>query len=95
MTSQKEGFPYTFIEAMLCGTPFISTDVSDIKKFIGEKFIVPFENPKKLEEKIEYIKSNYDTIIKEFNHSFKFSKNEFTKENMVKKTIDIYKKAMI
>jgi len=95
MTSQKEGFPYTFIEAMLYKIPFISTDVSDIKKIIGEKFIVPFEDTKKLEEKIEYVKSNYDTIIKDFTHSFKFATNEFTKENMVKKTIGVYKKAMI
>ncbi len=95
MTSEKEGFPYTFIESLLCKTPFISTNVSDIKKIIGKKFIVPFQNTKKLEEKIDYIKSNYDTIMKDFKPSFEFAKNEFTKENMTLRTIDIYKKVMI
>jgi len=52
ITSQREGFSYTFAESLVLKTPLLSTDVADIKKTIGEKYIVPFDDPKKLSEKI-------------------------------------------
>ena len=95
MTSQREGFPYTFVESMFCQTPFISTPVSDIEKFITPKYIVPFNDKKKLRKKILYAKDNYDQVLQDFNPIFKLAKEKFSVENMTNSVIDIYIKVLI
>ena len=44
MTSDNEGFPYTFVESMFCKTPFISTPVSDMPKILNKDYIIEFNN---------------------------------------------------
>lgn len=92
ITSDREGFPYVFIESLLCKTPVISTDVSDIKDMIGEKYIVPFDKYDKLNEKINYIKDNYGEVVDNFQKTFQFAQDKFTVENMVNETIEVYKR---
>lgn len=95
MSSDNEGFPYTFVETMFCKTPFISTPVSDMEKLLGDKYTIPFSNVEKLSDKIDYIKNNYDEVLKDFQEKFEYAQNKFTIENMVDETIDIYKKVLI
>jgi len=92
MTSDNEGFPYTFIESMFCNTPFLSTPISDIKEFIGEKYIVPFGEYNIFNEKIEYIKNNYSKVEYDFKKVFSEAEKKLTVENMVNETINLYKK---
>lgn len=94
MTSEREGFPYTFVETMLCKTPFISTPVSDIEKFISSKYITPCANVKQLAEKIEFVQQHYDVVRNDFKSIFDLSKQEFSIETMTKKTIEIYHKVL-
>jgi len=91
MTSDREGFPYTFVESMFCKTPFLSTPVSDIETFITAKYIVPFNDVRALSEKIGYIKDNYETVVDDFQKVFDKSENEFSIEHMVNRTIEMYK----
>ena len=95
ITSDREGFPYVFIESLLCKTPVISTDVSDIKDIIGENYIIPFDSYDKLNEKIDYIKNNYNEVLEDFQKKFEYAQKKFTIENMVNETIEIYKKVLI
>lgn len=92
MSSDNEGFPYTFVETMFCKTPFISTPVSDMEKLLGDKYIIPFSNVDKLANKIEYVKDNYEEVITDFQEKFDYAQNKFTIENMVNETIEVYKK---
>jgi glycosyltransferase involved in cell wall biosynthesis len=92
MTSKKEGFPYTFIEAMFHNLPFISTPVSDIEKFIGHDFIVPHNSPEELANKIRYIQNNYNDTLSKFNPIFKKTQAILTLEHMTSETIKIYNK---
>lgn len=94
ITSDREGFPYVFIESLLCKTPVISTNVSDIKDIIGNNYIVPFNDCNKFNEKINYIKNNYDEVLKDFQEKFEYAQNKFTIENMVNETIEVYKKVL-
>ena len=94
ITSDREGFPYVFIESLLCKIPVISTDVSDIKDIIGEDYIVPFNKYNKLNEKINYIKNNYDEVLEDFQEKFDYAQNRFTIENMVNETIEVYKEVL-
>lgn len=94
MTSDNEGFPYTFVETMFCHTPFLSTPVSDIKKIIGKKYIVPFGDVEKISEQIEFIKNNYEEVLRDYQSIFSFSEKKFTLKNMTKETISVYEKVL-
>jgi glycosyltransferase involved in cell wall biosynthesis len=94
MSSDNEGFPYTFVETMFCKTPFISTPVSDMEKLLGDKYTIPFSNVDKLSNKIEYVKDNYKEVIADFEEKFNYAQNKFTIENMVNETIEVYNKVL-
>jgi glycosyltransferase involved in cell wall biosynthesis len=94
MTSDNEGFPYTFVEAMFCHTPFISTPVSDIEKFISPKYTIPFGDDNMLAKKLEDVKNNYAEVEQDFIPIFQNAVHEFTVENMTEQTIKIYKKVI-
>lgn len=95
LTSDKEGFPYVLIETLFNDTPILSTDVSDIRQIIGEKYIIPFDDKKALATKILEIKGNYADTVEEFELIFKSAKEEFTLSNMTQKTIEIYEKVLV
>lgn len=92
MTSDNEGFPYTFVETMFCHTPFISTPVSDIEKFIGPQYTIPFGDYNTLAKKLEDVKNNYSRVEQDFVPIFQKAVHEFTVENMVNQTIKVYEK---
>ena len=94
MTSDNEGFPYTFVETMFCHTPFISTPVSDIEKFIGPEYIIPFGDYNALAKKLEDVKNNYAEVEQDFIPIFQKAVHEFTVENMVNQTIKVYANVM-
>jgi O55-antigen biosynthesis alpha-1,3-galactosyltransferase len=92
MSSDNEGFPYTFVETMFCKTPFISTPVSDMEKLLGSKYTINFSNIEELSKKIEYVKDNYEEVKIDFEKKFEFAENKFTIDNMVNETIGVYNK---
>ncbi|MDE2481390.1 MAG: GT4 family glycosyltransferase PelF [bacterium] len=49
LSSISEGFPYTIIEAMMCGKPVVATDVGGIREAIGTcGTVVPPKRPERL-----------------------------------------------
>lgn len=94
ITSDKEGFPYVFIESLLYKTPIISTDVSDIKDIIGKEYIFDFNSSKQLNIKIKKIQDNYENELKNYEKIFNFSQNKFLLENMIEETIEVYKNVL-
>ena len=94
ISSDREGFSYFFAESLVYSTPIISTNVADIKDIIGNNYIVPFNDYNKLNEKINYVKNNYDEVLKDFQEKFEYAQNKFTIENMVNETIEVYKKVL-
>ncbi len=94
MSSDKEGFPYTFIESMFCKTPFISTPVSDLPRFIHPNYVVPFNDEKALTDVLKYAQSHYNETIESFQNLFEKAQMQFTVEHMTQETIDVYKKVL-
>jgi glycosyltransferase involved in cell wall biosynthesis len=94
ITSDKEGFPYVFVESLLYKTPVISTDVSDIKDIIGDNNIFEFNNSKVLSSKISTIYEEYDSEFQKNKKIFEFARKKFLLKNMIKETIEIYKEVL-
>lgn len=90
IASKREGFSYVFAETLLAKKPLVSTDVADIKKIIGEKFIAPVDDIEILHNKIKYVINNYEDIKKEFEPTFEFASENFLIEKMVEKTVKVY-----
>jgi len=94
ITSDKEGFPYVFVESLLYKTPVISTDVSDIKEIITDNYIIDFDNPLTLNKRIHDFKNNYEKETESFNSIFTYAQNKFTINNMIEETLSVYKEVL-
>lgn len=67
LTSDFEGYPVVYVEALTLGKPIITTDVSDSIKDIDGKFgIVCQKNVDDIYEKMKYIMENGYTIKRKF-----------------------------
>lgn len=62
MSSQFEGYPVVFIEALILGKPIVTTDVSDSKRDIKDKYGIVNDNSEKgvYEGMKEFIKNGYE-----------------------------------
>ncbi len=98
LSSAKEGFPYTILEAMAAGLPIIATSVGAIPEMIeNEKsgLLVPPKNPKALKTSIESLIKNEDLrSILGKNAEIKF-KQKFSKEKMISNTQNLYKRLLL
>lgn len=94
LTSDHEGFGYTYIESLFANLPVVSTDVADIKNTIGAFNIIPFNDPISLANKIEYFKNNYEEVLENFSDIFSTAKKKFVIDNMLSETLSVYKKLL-
>ena len=68
MSSAFEGFPTTFGEAMTLGVPLITTDVSDAKELIDNKYgIVVVNNDEAIYDGMKEFLDNGFKVEKKFN----------------------------
>ncbi len=92
LPSQKEGFPYTLLEAGLAKLPVITTNVGGIPDLINETNAVSVmsRDPKQLKEAILNLlnKKDIQKIISE--NLYKDVSEKFTLKNMVQKTKEVY-----
>lgn len=94
LSSITEAFPYTLLEAGHVGLPVIATDVGGVSEIIENNKTGLLIKSKSDEEIINailfYLKS--DTLRKKYGSALKEKvSNSFSKDKMLKKTVDIYK----
>ena len=90
ISSDKEGFPYVLVEALLAKTPVVSTDVSDAKRVLPEISVVPVGDQQKLKQAISYVQSHYESVLESYQNAFAFAKTHFTLEAMLTGTQKVY-----
>lgn len=94
ISSEREGFPYIMIEALLLRIPVVSTDVSDMKKILPKGFVVPVNDEEKMTDSLRFMKEHYQDTLESYEQSFKFAAERFTLEAMVKQVLSVYNKVL-
>lgn len=90
ISSHREGFSYAFAEALINGKPLISTNVADVAEFIGRDFIVPVGDVNALAERMTAVAKNRSEVMAAFKPVFLRAKQEFSLENMISQTAEVY-----
>ncbi|MCD6219722.1 GT4 family glycosyltransferase PelF, partial [Candidatus Calescamantes bacterium] len=96
LTSKREGFPITVLEAMACSIPVVATSVGGTPELIEEGktgFLIPPENPHILSEAIINLLKN-EELGKEMGKYGKERVKSFSIEKMVEKTEFLYDKLL-
>ncbi|MBI5530088.1 MAG: glycosyltransferase family 4 protein [Candidatus Doudnabacteria bacterium] len=94
MSSRKEGFPYSLLEAMQAGLPIIATNVGGVPEALGDAGMLVYpEKPEELAEKITELINSTHLREQLSNKAIKKSE-EFTEEKMLQATNLVYKKLL-
>ena len=97
MTSQREGGPTSVLEAMLIGTPVISTKVGVVSDVIQDGvngFIAPIKDYKELSKKIITLLDNSNSKAAFVEQSKEIIKLNFTASFIAKKTQEEYSRVI-
>jgi glycosyltransferase involved in cell wall biosynthesis len=96
LPSLAEGFPKVIIEAMACGCPVITTNVSGNPEIVTEKtgFLVEPKNSAKLKEAIVEIMQNPVEAKKRARNAAEIAAEKFTWRNSAEKYASLYKKIL-
>jgi len=93
LPSLYEGLPLTLLEAMACGLPVISTQVSIAPEIITtwkNGYIIPFKSPDAISEAIIDLLSNSDKRRQCAENSFRAAKETMSWENVAKQYAELY-----
>lgn len=91
--SRSESFPFMLLEGALMKKATVSTEVGGIPELILNNktgFLVPEGDFEKLAEKILFYAEKPETGILHGENLFLYAKNNFSKESLQKKSIEIY-----
>jgi len=90
--SLKEGFGLVAVESMLCGTPVIATDVGGLPEIITKKSGVIIKPEARFfiyREAMNFLNNNFKRKIG--GDCIKYAKKQFTWENIILETENVYK----
>lgn len=93
LTSITEAFPYVLLEAGLASLPVITSNVGGIPEIIENKktgILIKPKNPEEIKRKIEESIKNLDKYALFGKKLEEKILTDFTKEKMIKNTIDLY-----
>ncbi|MFC1622525.1 glycosyltransferase family 4 protein [Patescibacteria group bacterium] len=93
LSSIKEGFPYTLIEALVVGLPIVTTRVGGILEIVEPEvngLMVEPQKPREIAKAIEKILDN-PNLAEKLKQNNLIKAKKFSLEKMVEKTEEVYK----
>ncbi len=100
LSSIKEGFPYSLLEAMVAELPVIATRVGGIPEMLAISnketcgLVMPPREPAELARAINYLIGNKDAAIAMGKKAFLKAKDELNIEKMGSKTLRVYSESL-
>ncbi len=92
--SQREGFPYVVVEALLQRIPVVTTRTSGAAPYLPQRFIVKPGRPRPLARCVQDALSDLDTATRAFEPVFSRAARELTLEGMARATRAVYVSAL-
>lgn len=92
LSSLKEGFPYTLIEALAAGLPIVATQVGGVMEIVETDtngLVVPPKKPRSLAKAIEKI-INDENLRNKFKNNNLAKTKKFSLEKMIRETEKMY-----
>jgi glycosyltransferase involved in cell wall biosynthesis len=96
LPSSGEALPSVITEAMLCGTPIVSTDVGGIREQLGGfGTLVPPNDPQALGAAIADVLTHYDRFECHGGEMSAYAQRAFSVDAMVDRHIDLYRRLAV
>lgn len=93
LPSDLEGMPLSLLEAMSYGNCCVTSDIKELTEVIPEnKYIFKNANIDKLGETLQFLNDNPDIVKKYQDISQEYILNKYNWDNVVKETLELYKK---
>jgi glycosyltransferase involved in cell wall biosynthesis len=92
--SQREGFSYVVIEALLRRVPVVTTTTSGASPMLPEAFLVPPGRPRQLASAVQRALEAPETTLQAFAPAFQRAALELTIQGMTRGTRSVYEAAM-
>jgi glycosyltransferase involved in cell wall biosynthesis len=93
LPSLIEGMPYSMLEAMVSGTPVVSTSTGGIPELLVDRetgFLVPPKKPRALSDAIVYLLQNKDVAVQMGVAGRRRVEEQFDLKKTIGSTLDIY-----
>lgn len=97
LTSFREGFPLTIVEAMLCGLPIVRTPVEGAREQVEEGvsgYLVPLDQPSLLAERLVTLANDSSLRLTMGEAGLLKARKDFSAESMANQIIHYYEHAM-
>lgn len=94
ISSRREGFSYVFAEALLAGTPVISTDVPIPNEVLDSRYLCPTEDVASLHALMERVAPALQSGTPLYDRPFAFAQTHLTLDAMVHNTLAVYQQVL-
>src|SRR5690554_1139882 len=90
ISSEREGFPYILVEALVAGCPVISTPVSGCRELLPETALAKDTTEGAIKELLSSSVDNITVLRKSQEELFRYANTHLTSDAMVRSTITVY-----
>lgn len=94
ISSEREGFSLVMVEALLAGTPLVSTRVPGCREVLPEGCLADCNNPAQLAERLSQALQQPDWLATEYAPVFEMARQQLTTQAMLERTQAYYQQIL-
>ena len=90
ISSDREGFSYVMLEALMVETPVLTTDVADMKLILPQGYVVETGNHDALKRLIHMSFADTDAVARNYKDVFAWARNNLSTSIMIENVQQVY-----